>query len=121
MFRRATECPGFSRLDDAAHIHHEDAAANVFHHRENVGDKEIGDAVPALKILEQVDGLVQNGTNFSSFPCEAACPGDVRALHTWHDPCRRLLEKVLLKKQDGSVELEISIGLFGESVAFVPG
>ena len=57
MFRRTTEFPGFSRLDDAAPIHHEDAAADVFHHRQIVGDKEIGDAVLALKILEQVDDL----------------------------------------------------------------
>ena len=57
MFRRATNFLGLSGLDDAAQIHHEDAAADVFHHREIVRDEQIRDAVLALKILEQVDDL----------------------------------------------------------------
>ena len=47
MFRRATEAPGFARFDDATEIHHEDAVADVFHHREIVRNEQVSDAALA--------------------------------------------------------------------------
>ena len=48
MFWCATDFPGFPRLDDPPQIHHEDAVADVFHHREIVRHEQIRDAALAL-------------------------------------------------------------------------
>jgi hypothetical protein len=44
-------------LDQLAEIHDRDAVADVLHHREVVGDEEIGEAEALLQVLQQVDDL----------------------------------------------------------------
>ena len=44
-------------LDDAAEIHHRDAMADMLDHGEIVRDEQIGEAVLALQVDQQVDDL----------------------------------------------------------------
>ena len=44
-------------LDDLAEIHDRDAVGDVLHHREVVGDEDVGEAEAALQVLQQVDDL----------------------------------------------------------------
>jgi hypothetical protein len=44
-------------LDDSAKVHHRDARGDVLHHRQVVGDEDIGEAEAPLQVLQQVDDL----------------------------------------------------------------
>src|SRR5581483_9223597 len=57
MFWRSVERAAWGGLDNAAEIHHGDAAADVLDDREVVGDEQIGDAEFLLQILQQIDDL----------------------------------------------------------------
>ena len=41
-------------LDDVAEVHHGDAVADVAHHREVVGDEQVGDAELVLQVLRRL-------------------------------------------------------------------
>src|SRR5262245_43790900 len=46
-----------SRLDELAQVHHADAGADVLHHREVVGDKEVADPKSVLDLAQEVHHL----------------------------------------------------------------
>ena len=46
-----------AELDNAAEIHHRDPVADVAHHRQVVGDEQIGEAQFGLQVIEHVDDL----------------------------------------------------------------
>jgi hypothetical protein len=52
---------GLADLDEPAEIHHPDAARHETHHREIVGDEEIGEAEPVLQITHQIEDLRLDG------------------------------------------------------------
>jgi len=45
------------KLDDLAEIHHRDAVGDVLHHGKVVGDEDVAEPKPRLKILEKIDDL----------------------------------------------------------------
>src|SRR5439155_23277839 len=55
--RRDIKRAGRRHLDDATEIHHRNALADVFDHREIMGDKEISQPEFLLQILQQIDDL----------------------------------------------------------------
>ena len=57
MARRGEQRVGRRGLDDAAEIHHGDAVGDVLHHREIVGDEDVGEAEPLLQVAQQVEDL----------------------------------------------------------------
>ena len=48
---------GVGDLHHAAKIHHRDAVGDVFHHREIMGDEEIGEVESLLQVFQEVDDL----------------------------------------------------------------
>ena len=44
-------------LDDAPEVHHRDAVGDVAHHRQVVGDEDVGELELLLELLQQVDDL----------------------------------------------------------------
>ena len=57
MARPREQRLGLADLDQPAEIHHPDAGRHEAHHREIVGDQEIGEAEPVLQITHQVEDL----------------------------------------------------------------
>jgi hypothetical protein len=57
LLRVGAEGFGFAGFYQAAALHDGDARAQVAHQRHGMGDEEIGEAVPALEIAQQVDDL----------------------------------------------------------------
>ncbi len=57
MPRRGEQVLGARGLDDAAEIHHRDPVGDVPHHREVVGDEDVGKPEPALQVAQQVEHL----------------------------------------------------------------
>ena len=57
MLWRADDFLRFGQFHYFAEIHHHQALADVFHHREIVRNEQIRNAVCLLQILEQIDGL----------------------------------------------------------------
>ena len=55
--RRRVELAGLRLLDQPAEVHHADPVADVAHHREVVGDDEVGEPELVLQLLEQVEHL----------------------------------------------------------------
>ena len=58
-----------AHLDDLPQVHDGDAVAHVLDNGQVVGDEQVGEAQPLLKVLEQVDDLgldrdVQSGDRF---------------------------------------------------------
>ncbi len=57
MLRAAPDLVAPADLDQRAEIHHRHPVGDVLDHREVVADEKIGDAEPALEVLQQVDHL----------------------------------------------------------------
>ena len=48
---------GLGHLDDLAEVHHRDPVADALHHRQVVGDEQVGQAQLLLQIVQQVEDL----------------------------------------------------------------
>ena len=46
-----------SNFDNATQVHHSDAVADVFHHRQIMGNEQIGEVELVLQVFEQVNDL----------------------------------------------------------------
>ena len=57
MPRRKVQLGGRGELHDLAEVHHRDLLGDVLHHREVVGDEEIGEPPLLLQVHEQVQDL----------------------------------------------------------------
>src|SRR5579862_5494661 len=57
MLWRSVERAAWRGLDNAAEIHHRDAAADMLDYGKVMGNEQIGDGEFLLQILEQVDHL----------------------------------------------------------------
>ena len=55
MQRPLGDLPGRAELDELAEIHHRDALADMRHHREIMGDEDVGQPEIALQISEQIE------------------------------------------------------------------
>jgi len=61
--QRVVEQPvAIRQLDDAAEIHHGYTLPEMPHHREIVGDEQVGEAEALAQILKQVDDLAPGST-----------------------------------------------------------
>lgn len=60
MERRAVEFDRRSDFDNPPEVHDGHALAQVFNHREVVGDKEVGQTELLLDVIEEVDNLGLN-------------------------------------------------------------
>ncbi len=61
VLRIREQLRAFRRLDNPTQIHDGDAIADVFDHREIVGDEQVGDPELRLQVFEQVDDLCLDG------------------------------------------------------------
>ena len=57
VHRAVVQLVSVSHLDHPAEIHHCDAIRDVAHHREVVGDEQVGEAELLLQVVEQVEDL----------------------------------------------------------------
>jgi hypothetical protein len=55
MRRTVVDHVTIADLDDLAEVHHRHPVGHVAHHRQVVGDEQIGEVAFALQVLEQVD------------------------------------------------------------------
>ena len=55
------EAVAVGELDEMTEVHHGDAVRDVAHHRQVVGDHQVGEPQPVLQVLEQVDDLRLHG------------------------------------------------------------
>src|SRR5205085_7447933 len=58
---RVADGVGVAPLNNAAQVHHQDALADVLDHGKVVRDEEVGDVVPVLQVLQEVDDLRLDG------------------------------------------------------------
>ena len=61
MLRSGEQVPRAGKLDDAAEVHDRDPMTDMLHHRQIMGDEEIGQAQFALQVHHQVDHLRLHG------------------------------------------------------------